>query len=72
VWTADIAAGISKEMGDRAAAEIIVPARGRTFYITSIPSQFIDRGRRTDWAGTLTLEQKDYDADLADITSKEI
>lgn len=72
VWTDEIAAGISKEMNGNGALEITVPARGRTFYITGIPSNPERRGDRVDWSGALTLEQKDYDADTADITSKEI
>ena len=71
VWSDGKVAHIDRQLRDPGSIEAIVPARGRSYQITAIPSIPRPAGGSTHWTGVLSLVQEKYDPDLADVTSKE-
>jgi hypothetical protein len=71
VWDADRIAQEHATLANPGSLEAIVPARGRTYKIRSIPSTPSTNAGDATWSGTIELEQSGYTAALADITAKE-
>jgi len=71
LWSADEVADLDAQLRNDGALDVIVPARGRTYRIKSIPSTPLSAENGGRWVGTLELEQVDYDPDLADISTRE-
>jgi hypothetical protein len=72
IFTDDEIRFMHSAMTDTGALAVTVPARGRIFRLTQIPSTPRPSPTGTQWLGKLELEQVGYDPDLADITAKEI
>ena len=58
-------------MADPVAALVSAQARGRKYAIQALPSTPRNAPGGTQWTGNLVLEEYEYDANLADLTTEE-
>ena len=71
VWSADRVAWEHAALYNAGAQAAVLASRGRTYQIRALPSSPVVSSGQSSWRGVLELEQVSYDADTADITTKE-
>jgi len=70
-WTAAQVEQMHYSLADPVAALVSAQARGRKYAIQALPSTPRNAPGGTQWTGNLVLEEYEYDANLADLTTEE-